>query len=126
MVCRYIELKNYRNIEEARVEFNEGVNVLIGDNAQGKTNLLEGIYTFAMGKSFRGVKEADVIKFGENESLMAIGFENESRSDLQNIKIHLKKGVKRRIELNGLKIGGYDTTEAENEIIELKKIIKGN
>ncbi len=104
MICVSIELKNYRNIEEARVSFDEGVNVLIGDNAQGKTNLLEGIYTFAMGKSFRGVKEADVIRFGENEALLSLSFENSLRSDAQNLKMHLKKGVRRRIELNGLKI----------------------
>ena len=104
MICKYIELKNYRNIEEARVELDEGVNVLIGDNAQGKTNLLEGIYTFALGKSFRGVKEADVIRFGENESLLSIGFENERRKGIQTLKMQLKKGGRRKIELNGLKI----------------------
>ncbi len=104
MICRSIEIKNYRNIEEARVILDEGVNILIGDNAQGKTNLLEGIYTFAMGKSFRGVKEADVIKFGESEALLKIYFENSARSDIQNLKMHLKKGGRRRIELNGLKI----------------------
>lgn len=104
MISKYIKLKNYRNIEEARVELDEGVNVLIGDNAQGKTNLLEGIYTFALGKSFRGVKEADVIKFGENEALLELGFESKARSTPQTLKIHLKKGVRRRIELNGLKI----------------------
>ncbi len=104
MICRYIELKNYRNIEEARVDMTEGVNVLIGDNAQGKTNLLEAVYTFAMGKSFRGVKEADVIKFGESEALFSIGFENDKRSDVQTLKMHVRKGGRRRIELNGLKI----------------------
>lgn len=104
MICRYIDLKNYRNIEEARVEFDEGVNVLIGDNAQGKTNLLEGIYTFALGKSFRGVKEADVIRFGENESILSLGFENASRKEVQSLKIHLKRGVRKKIEMNGLKI----------------------
>ena len=104
MICNYIKLKNYRNIEEAEVFFENGVNVLIGDNAQGKTNLLEGIYTFALGKSFRGANEADVIKFGENESLSMIGFTTNSRSDIQTLKIRLRKGSRRQIEMNGVRL----------------------
>ncbi len=104
MICNYIRLNNYRNIEECDVSFSPGVNVLIGDNAQGKTNLLEGIYTFALGKSFRGAKEADVIRFGEALSILEIGFENSGRSGEQTLKMALAKGRRRRVELNGVKI----------------------
>ncbi|MBQ8005133.1 MAG: DNA replication/repair protein RecF [Clostridia bacterium] len=104
MICKYIKIKNYRNIEDAAVSFDDGVNILIGDNAQGKTNLLEGIYTFSLGKSFRGAKEADVIRFGENEALIEMCFKTERRSDIQNLKIHIARGKRRRIELNGVKI----------------------
>ena len=104
MVCKYIKLKNYRNTEETELYFDGGVNVLVGNNAEGKTNLLEGIYTFALGKSFRGAKEADVIRFGENEALLEIGFETRERSDLQRLKIHLKHGGKRIIEMNGVRL----------------------
>lgn len=104
MVCRYIKLKNYRNIEETEVFFDEGVNVLVGDNAQGKTNLLEGIYSFSLGKSFRGAKEGDVIRFGENEALCLLGFKSDARDDDQTLRIRLKKGSKRNIELNGVRL----------------------
>ncbi len=104
MICKYIKLKNYRNIEETEVFFEDGVNILIGDNAQGKTNLLEGIYTFALGKSFRGAKEADVIKFGENEALAEIGFKTAARSDIQTLYMRLMKGRRRNVSLNGVRI----------------------
>ena len=104
MICNYIELKNYRNIEDARVELSEGVNILYGDNAEGKTNLLEAIYTFSLGRSFRGAKESDVIKFGEDNSSFKIGFENSERSDEQTLEIRLSKGKRRSVYHNGLKI----------------------
>ncbi len=104
MICNYIKLKNYRNIDEAEVFFDSGVNILVGNNAEGKTNLLEGIYTFALGKSFRGAKEADVIKFGESQALMKLGFKNVARSDEQSLMVRLQKGRRRQAELNGVKI----------------------
>ncbi len=104
MVCSYISLKNYRNIEEAHVSFDPSVNILIGDNAQGKTNLLEAVYTFALGKSFRGAKEADIIKFGEREAMLEIGFKNNRRENEQTLRIYLRRGARRRLEHNGVKI----------------------
>ena len=61
-VCHGIDIRNFRNIETASVTFTEGVNLLHGDNAQGKTNLLEAVYFTALGKSFRPVKEAELIR----------------------------------------------------------------
>ena len=51
MIIKSLELIDFRNIENEKIEFTEGVNVIYGDNAQGKTNILEGIYIFARGKS---------------------------------------------------------------------------
>lgn len=104
MVCNYIKVKNLRNIDEGEIHFDDGVNVLVGNNAQGKTNLLEGIYTFALGRSFRGAKEAEVIKFGENEARAEIGFATAERKSIQTLSIRLSKGKRRQIELNGVKI----------------------
>ncbi|MBQ7921600.1 MAG: DNA replication and repair protein RecF [Clostridia bacterium] len=59
-----IEFQDYRNMEACRVEFAEGVNVLCGMNAQGKSNILEGIYYFARGRSFRGAHDKELIRFG--------------------------------------------------------------
>ena len=61
MLCNGIELTDFRNIETACVRFDEGVNVLYGQNAQGKTNLLEAIYYAALGKSFRGQHAPEVV-----------------------------------------------------------------
>lgn len=104
MICNYIKLKNYRNIENQEIIFDEGVNVLSGNNAQGKTNLIEAIYTFTTGKSFRAVKETDSIKFGEKEYLIEIGFKDSSRSDIQTLSISMARGCRRKILLNGVKI----------------------
>ena len=51
MKAKHLELTNFRNYENQQLDFDEGVNVIYGDNAQGKTNILEAIYFFAMGKS---------------------------------------------------------------------------
>ena len=68
MYIKNIELYNFRNYENIKVDFNRNVNLLLGDNAQGKTNLLEGIYLTSIGKSFRTVRDADLVKFGENSA----------------------------------------------------------
>lgn len=61
MIATKISFENYRNIEKADIALSEGLNVLYGDNAQGKTNALEGIYLFAQGRSFRTHKEREYI-----------------------------------------------------------------
>ena len=65
MFCRNISVENFRNIASASVDFCDGTNVLIGENAQGKTNLLESIYMTALGKSFRQGNDKDSIRFDE-------------------------------------------------------------
>ena len=62
------DIKAYRNLKEGTVEFTDGINVIWGDNAQGKTNLLEAIYVFARGKPYRMKKETDVIPFSETSA----------------------------------------------------------
>ena len=64
MIAKKVSYRNFRNIEEGEIEFSPGVNVLIGNNAEGKTNALEGIYLMASGKSFRTPKERDMVKTG--------------------------------------------------------------
>lgn len=63
-MIRQIEFQDYRNMEACGVDFAEGVNVLCGMNAQGKSNILEGIYYFARGRSFRGAHDKELIRFG--------------------------------------------------------------
>ena len=70
-----LTLRNFRNYEYAQVEFDPGVNLIVGNNAQGKTNLLEAISYLGSGKSFRAQKSAEMVRFGENcADISANGF----------------------------------------------------
>ncbi len=69
MTVNKVKYSNFRNLSDVELEFSDGVNVLYGMNAQGKSNILEGIYYFARGRSFRGAKEKDLVAFGENTAL---------------------------------------------------------
>ena len=64
MYCKKIKVQNFRNIENAEVSFCDGVNILVGENAQGKTNLLEAVFYTSVGRSFRGASAAQMIRFG--------------------------------------------------------------
>ena len=68
MKIKKIELNNYRNYSNLKLEFSPDVNVIVGNNAQGKTNLLEAIFFSAIGKSLRTNKENDLIKWQENNA----------------------------------------------------------
>ena len=63
-----LELKNFRNYGELHMDFSPGTNLLYGDNAQGKTNILEAIYVCATTRSHRGSKDREVIEFGTDEA----------------------------------------------------------
>ena len=62
-LCK-IELRNFRNYEHVQLDFDPGVNLIVGDNAQGKTNLLEAISYLGSGKSFRAMKTSEMVRFG--------------------------------------------------------------
>jgi len=64
MIVENIEYTDFRNIEKETFKFSSGVNVIFGKNAQGKTNIIEGIYLFARGKSFRALRDKEMIRFG--------------------------------------------------------------
>ena len=64
MNLRQLSLRSFRNYEEVQLDFEPGVNLIVGDNAQGKTNLLEAISYLGSGKSFRAMKTAEMIRFG--------------------------------------------------------------
>ena len=102
MQCNRIEVENFRNIASASVQFSPHVNLLIGDNAQGKTNLLEAITLMALGKSFRGVKDADMIRFGNNRAQISLEYEDELRK--MNLCTTLLMGQRKKMEQNGLTV----------------------
>ena len=84
MYCKKINVRGFRNIEEAEVSFTEGVNVLIGENAQGKTNLLEAVFYPSVGRSFRGAHTPEMIGFGKKTAEIGIDFRDSKRD--QSIK----------------------------------------
>ena len=68
MNIRSIELKNFRNYEDLKISFDAGTNILSGDNAQGKTNILEAVYLCGTTKSHRGSRDKEMIRFGADEA----------------------------------------------------------
>lgn len=98
MKINNIELENYRNIDSLNVSFDD-VNIIWGENAQGKTNLIEAIYLFTGAKSFRGAKDKELVKFGAEKSKLKIDFFGNDRE--QNAEIIID--TKRTATLNGIK-----------------------
>ena len=72
MILKSIEMSNFRNYEREEFHFHEGTNVLYGDNAQGKTNVLEAIYLGGTTKSHKGSKDSDMIMKGKDEAHILI------------------------------------------------------
>ena len=103
MYCNGIALTDFRNIASAAVQFEKGVNVLYGNNAQGKTNLLEAIYFAAIGKSFRGQHSPEVIRFGAEYASLSMDFTAGGRE--QNISMRLFPNNRARaVEKNKVRV----------------------
>lgn len=84
------------------MNFDKNVNIIYGDNAQGKTNILESIYFCATSKSHRGSKDKDIVKFGESESHIKA---NVIKNDISyRIDMHLKSNKPKGIAVNGIPI----------------------
>lgn len=75
MIIKRFRAENFRNIEKCDIEFSPGVNLLYGKNAQGKTNVIEGIYYFSRGKSFRGREDKELVRFGSEGFRIYTDFE---------------------------------------------------
>ena len=92
--------RDWRNIENCSVEFKPGINVLWGMNAQGKSNILEGIYFFARGRSFRGARESELIRFGCDTALSHIDFRRDGYENDTSLEVTISKNGKKRITRN--------------------------
>lgn len=68
MIIKSIELADYRNYSSLSMEFDRGTNILYGDNAQGKTNILEAIFVAATTKSHKGSKDREIVNFDKEEA----------------------------------------------------------
>lgn len=102
MICKKIRFSNFRNIEEAEIEFCPGVNIFYGNNAEGKTNALEGIYMFAHGKSFRASSDKDLINFSKDFSTVKMEYEDSLRP--RDMEIKFSRGSRKLCYRNGVNI----------------------
>lgn len=96
MILESLELKNFRNYKDIDISFSKGINILIGNNAQGKTNLLESIYVLALAGSHRTSKDTEMIQFGEEASRIK-GLVKTERSNFPLEIILSKQGKKAKV-----------------------------
>ncbi|MCR5846979.1 MAG: DNA replication/repair protein RecF [Lachnospiraceae bacterium] len=98
MIIKSLELENYRNYKNLSLEFDKGTNILTGENAQGKTNILEAVYLCSTTKSHRGSKDSEIINFDSEEGHLRTIL-NKKEEDIR-IDIHLRKSKSKVIALN--------------------------
>ena len=99
MYIKNIELKNFRNYKDFSTDFDKNVNLIIGRNAQGKTNLVEGIYLTSIGRSFRTSHDSELIKFNCDSAFIKVSAEKEYTDT--KVEIIINKDSKKSIKKDG-------------------------
>lgn len=102
MIIKSLKLKNFRNYDLLHIDFDHATNIFYGDNAQGKTNILESIYLSGTTKSHRGTKDRDLIQFNQEESHIETIIEKNGIPF--QIDMHLKKNSPKGIAINKIPI----------------------
>lgn len=102
MIIKRLELADYRNYESLDLQFDKGTNILYGDNAQGKTNILEAIYVAATTKSHKGSKDNEIINFDKEEAHIRTYLEKDEIET--RVDMHLRKSKSKGIAIDGQKI----------------------
>ena len=102
MIIESLSLKNYRNYENLNLNFSDGTNIFYGNNAQGKTNILEAVYMSGTTKSHRTNKDLELIRFTENESHISTMIKKNGIS--HKIDIHLKNNKSKGVAIDGIPI----------------------
>ena len=102
MLIRQIQLNNFRNYESLMISFSDGVNLLYGDNAQGKTNLLEAIFLSATTRALRGSKDRELIRFGCEEAY--IGTQVVNRESTHRVDMRLRRSKPKGIAIDEIPI----------------------
>ena len=97
-----IKLNTFRNYENANISLKDGINFIVGKNAQGKTNLLESVYLLSVGKSPKNSKDKQIIKFGADKSRVDINFS--TREGNKTIQMLLDRFNKKSIRINNLNV----------------------
>ena len=95
-----LKINNFRNYNNEEIQLDQNINIFYGENAQGKTNIIEAIFLSSMGKSFRAKKDNEMIKLNEQNALIEIEYNKKDRDG----KIKIEIGNKKNIYLNGIKL----------------------
>ena len=102
MIIKSLELADFRNYEKLKIEISSGTNILYGDNAQGKTNILEAIFLCATTKSHKGSKDREIIRFGQEEAHIRTILDKDGAE--YRLDMHLRKSKSKGIAIDGQKI----------------------
>lgn len=102
MIIKSIELQNFRNYEIEKIEFDRNTNIIYGDNAQGKTNILEALFVAGTTKSHKGSRDMEMIRFGMDEAHLKAIITKKSID--YRIDMHIKKNKNKGIAINGIPI----------------------
>ena len=110
-----IALNGFRNYDFETADFSPGTNVIYGENAQGKTNLLESVYMLAMGRSFRTRFDKELIGFGCDSAEILADVVSHERE--QTVRILLRSGVRKQITVNSVKKTASELGETLNVVL---------
>ena len=102
MIVKRIELTDFRNYRHGVFDFDDNVNVIIGDNAQGKTNLIEAIFYLTVARSFRARSDGELVRFGEEGFKLSADIFSEER--MQNLTAVYQKGRRKQLFSNNVKL----------------------
>ena len=102
MIVKKVELNNFRNYKSLSLDLDKKTNILYGNNAQGKTNVLESIYVCSTTKSHRTNRDSELINLDSSEAHIKIYIEKKSRN--HRIDIHLRKNKTKGIAIDGIPI----------------------
>lgn len=102
MYIKELKVKNFRNYKDLAIEFDKRVNLITGQNAQGKTNMIEALYMSSMGRSFRTNHDNEMIRFGEESAYIKVLAEKEYVST--KVEVLLSKAIKKAIKKDGCSV----------------------
>ena len=99
MIIESIEIENFRNYEKTYIEFDKNTNIFYGDNAQGKTNVLEAVFLSGTTKSHKGSKDSEIVRFGQTDAYIRSNF---IKNDVAyKVNMQLRSSKKKSISING-------------------------
>lgn len=103
MYLTHLQVRGYRNYQDAQLELHPSINIFLGANGQGKTNLLEAIYYLAMGRTFRGNKESELLGWGADYFRLSATYRIEESNRARQLEIYYDPQKRKRIQRNGVR-----------------------